>query len=75
MGAIVMALTGLQHEIVALLVRVGDMDAEDIRNRLCIASTRKFDEALQGLKRAHVVIYRGQANDGCWRLVHNPLTE
>ena len=66
-------LTALQIEMIELLASVGTMDAEDIQTRVCCASGRRFEAALQGLKQQGVVIYRGAAADGCWRLTHNPL--
>ena len=67
------ALTGLQEEIILLMAQVGDMDTDDIQARLCVASRRKFTEAMDGLKLQKIVMYRGAAADGAWRLLHNPL--
>lgn len=58
--------TYLQLCILELLDAEGTMDAEDIQTRLCVASARRFDEALQGLKRVGAVVYRGAAADGAW---------
>jgi hypothetical protein len=58
--------TLLQLSILELLDTVGSLDADEIQTRLCVASARRFDEALQGLKHAGAVVYRGAAADGAW---------
>lgn len=65
-------LTVLQLAICEALISYGTLDADEIRTRVCVASLRRFEEAMDGLKRGGFVIYRGSASDGCWKCIKKP---
>lgn len=62
------AIQTLCERIASLLKRLGPSEADEVRNRLCIASQRKFDRALQELMRQRSVERIGGTNGSFLRL-------